>query len=82
MKNYNFRPIFPNFNDNFEKKFSNFSQKFGKFLEVCIYTGFRGEAPPPPKLAILFKIQSQKQWNLFLKYFVNYESNFDFQKLI
>ena len=53
MKNYNFRPIFQNFNENLVKNAFNFWRKFGKNLEVCISRGF-GERSPP-KLAILLK---------------------------
>ena len=41
-KNYNFRPIFQHFNENFVINASNFSRKFGKYLELCIYRGFGG----------------------------------------
>ena len=45
MKNYNFRPIFQNFNEDFVKDASNFWRNFGKNLEVCIYRGFVDGAP-------------------------------------
>ena len=53
MKNYNFRAIFQNFNENFAiftnifKNFSNFSRKFGEKIELCSSKGFRGRSPPP-----------------------------------
>ena len=68
MKNYNFRPIFHNFNENFGKNVSNFWRKFGKNFEVFIYTGFGGRSPL--KLAILLK-NSQKS-NGKLVFFENF----------
>ena len=54
MKNYNFRPNFHNFNENFVKNVSNFWRKSGENLEVCIYRGF-GVAEPPEVLDFITK---------------------------
>ena len=45
MKNYNFRPIFLNFNENFVKDFSNFSRRFGKNVEDGICMAFPRAEP-------------------------------------
>ena len=51
MKNYNFRAIFQNFNENFAiftkifKNFSNFSRKFTDKSELCSSRGLRGLSP-------------------------------------
>ena len=45
MKNYNFRPIFHNFNENFRKNVSNFWRKFGK-MQKYSFIGGSGAEPP------------------------------------
>ena len=71
MKNYNFRPIFHNFNENFVNHILHFWRKFGKILEV--YAFIRG-SEGGGKLAILLKIvQKAMETAYFLKIFINYE---------
>ena len=60
MKNFNFRPIFQNFNENLVKNALNFWRKFGKNLEVCIYM----------ELAILLKkVQKAMETSCFFEIF-------------
>ena len=59
MKNYNFRPIFHNFNENFgiftkfcKKILEFFAQIWEKIRSMHLY-GVRAGGAPPQKLAIL-----------------------------
>ena len=75
MKNYNFRAIFQNFNENFAifpkflKNFSNFSRKSGEKLELCSCRGFRGQGPrTPEKISNIF-IKNQLKITILGQFF-------------
>ena len=91
MKNYNFRPIFQNFNENFAiftiffKKLANFWRKFTKKSEWCSSRGFRDSAPGRWRKFQKFVFKNQWKitilWQFFkiamkiLRFFKNF-SNF------
>ena len=87
MKNYNFRPIFQNFNENFAiftnffKNFSNFSRKFTDKSEVCSSRGFRGGGGAPPGKEKISKISIQKPMKNLRVIIQNFNEKFcDFYK--
>ena len=77
MKNYNFRPIFHNFNENFCKKCLEFLAKiWEKFRSIHLY-GVRG-AEPPEARDFIKKVQKSNGNLVFLKIFLIYQRKFEF----
>ena len=76
MKNYNFKAIFQNFNENFAiftkffKNFSNFSRKFGEKLELCSCRGVPvGRAPrTQEKFSNFFLLKSNEKLQCYANY--------------
>ena len=82
-ENYNFKPIFHNFNENYAifTKFSRFFAKNCEKIQTCIHKGF-GELSPRRLPFYSKMVQKAIVTSYFLKIFINYERKFDFQKLI